>query len=86
MWKTKNLISSMEIADRWARRGKIMRVKIRAQKVPDGYTMIALTTPVEYPQEGRVHKTKKSVYIDARAMYNNATWDWRESDRSIRTD
>jgi hypothetical protein len=49
-----------------------MRAKIRADKTEDGYRMICIlptTDVVEYPQEGKVHPTKASVYADAAIMY-----------------
>jgi hypothetical protein len=67
--------------------GRTMRAKIRATAVegPGGYRMVAIKTDgtIEYPQEGLIHKTKADVYRDARAMYNNTTWSWRERDKTI---
>ncbi len=64
-----------------------MRAKIKPEKVEGGYKMVAITpTGVEYPQEGRLHTSKASIYTDARIMYAGPTWDWRERDKTIKID
>lgn len=65
-----------------------MRMKIKAEKKDNGYQMIAedITGRKEYPQEGRLHPTKESVYKDAEKMYSNNVWDYNPNNRTIKID
>jgi len=65
-----------------------MRAKISTEKTSDGYVMIAWlpSGETEYPQEGKTHKTKKSVYRDAEAMYSCGTWEYDPIKHTIKTD
>mgnify|MGYP001578047391 FL=1 len=62
-------------------------MKIKAKKVDGGYIMICTGKKTEEePQEGKLHKTRHSVYADARIMYHSQAWDWRERNKTIKID
>lgn len=66
-----------------------MRAKIRTAKNEENrYYMIAILPSggIEYPQEKLGHDKKSQVFDDARAMYSNPPWNWRESDHTIVVD
>jgi hypothetical protein len=66
-----------------------MRAKIRAERIDGGYRMVAIrpdTDVAEYPQEGRVHRTRQSVYTDAAIMYSDPVWAYNASTHTIEID
>lgn len=62
-----------------------MRAKIRAKKTSDGYVMIAVlpSGAIEYPQEGKVHKTRSAVFADAAHLYSSSIWDYDPDKHTI---
>lgn len=65
-----------------------MKMHIRAERVSRGqYRMVAVGGGKrEYPQDGKVHPTRQSVYDDASAMYDVSTWQYDDVRRTIQTD
>ena len=55
-----------------------MKMTIKADKRDKGWVMIAVGRDgsTEEPQEGRIHRTRKSVYDDAEIMYDCSVWDY----------
>lgn len=50
---------------------------IKAERTKDGWRMI--DSDGNYPQEGKIHTTRQSVYRDCAAMYPaNSTWQGRK--------
>ena len=65
-----------------------MRMKIKAEKVANGWVMVAITeNKKEYPQEGLVLRSKKEVYKQAKCLYGNTkTWDYNPITHTIKID
>jgi hypothetical protein len=57
--------------------GKMITMIIRAERVEGGWRMV--DSDGNYPQEGKIHQTRQSVYRDCEAMYPaNSTWQGRK--------
>lgn len=65
-----------------------MKAKIKTERTDEGYVMIAVLPngEIEYPQEGRPHKTRKSVFIDAEKMHSCGTWEYDAVKHTIKID
>ena len=62
-----------------------MKMTIKADKRDNGYVMIAVGKDgtIEEPQEGKVHKTRKSVYAGAAIMYASPVWGYNPARHTI---
>jgi hypothetical protein len=62
-----------------------MRAQLRADKVEGGYELVCVLADgiIEYPQEGKTHKTPEDVWEDAAAMYAPGCWQYDPDNHTI---